>query len=175
MTKINADYIVMQSSPGLMLYARFQAESEGEVSEQTGLLIREDMEHIKALPRHPVIEARAGLFNEGDVQLLAIMVKVQDELYETWFNYHQRGENSEKYLNDWVEQEDLAVIFFSGTGLERSVRIRNLLSDLGRRALPLLREAEPWSMEDFDAARARLYERYPTVGDLWKALGGISS
>lgn len=116
MTRIDTDSIVLQSSPGLMIYARFQAESVGEVSEQTGLLIREDMEHIKALPRHPVIEARAGLFNEGDVQLLVIMVKVQGELYETWFNYHQRGGDTAKYLDDWVEQEHLAVIFFGPKG-----------------------------------------------------------
>jgi len=158
-----------------MAYAQFQAEDQGEVWEETGLLIREDIEHIKALPRYPVIEVRAGMVNEGNVQLLVIVVQVRGELYETWFNYHQHGEDTEKYLNDWIEQEDLAVIFFSDTGLERSIRIRNLLSDLAQRALPLLREAEPWSMEDFDAARARLYERYPTVVDLWKALGGVSS
>jgi len=175
MTRIGTASIVAQSSPGTMIYEQFQVEDQGEVWEETGLLIREDMQHIKALPRHPVIEVRAGMLNEGNVQLLAILVKVQGELYETWFNYHQRGEDSEKCLNDWIEQEDLAVIFFSDTGLERSIRIRNLLSDLAQRALPLLRQAEPWTMEDFDAARARLYERYPTVGDLWKALGGISS
>jgi hypothetical protein len=73
---INADSIVLQSSPGLVIYARFQAESEREASKQTGLLIPEGMEHITAWPRHPVIEVRAGLFNEGDAQRSVIIVKV---------------------------------------------------------------------------------------------------
>jgi len=32
----------------------------------------------------------------------------------------------------------------------------------------------PWAMDDFDAERAWTYARYPTVADLWKALGSVS-
>jgi len=152
-----------------MIYARFQASDKGEW--ETGLLIREDDKHITNLGPNPVLEVRAGLFDEGRVQLLTVMVRAGGEFYETWFNFHQRGLDAEDYLQDWSRQETLAVIFYGSRGRERSLRIRNPMADLAQEALPRLRQAQPWSMSAFDAARSQLYQRYPTVERLWNVLG----
>jgi hypothetical protein len=169
MTKISAESLITHAPPSTMIYSRFVAGDQ-KIWE-TGLLIREDAEHIEKLPRNPVIEVRAGLFIEGGVQILAIMVKAVGVLYETWFNYHQRGMDTDEYLHDWATQESLAVIVYGQKGRERSIRIRNPLVDIATKAQKRLQQAEPWSMEDFDAARGRLYDRYPTADDLWIALG----
>jgi len=163
---IDVEALIQAAPPGTMVYARFRPEGG---KWETGLLIREESARIRRLGRNPVVEVRAGLFREGSVWLLAILLKAAGELYETWFNYCQ-PDGGEECLMDWTRQKTLAIIFYGDRGRERAISIRNPLADIARQALPVLRQAEPWGMAEFDAVRERLYARYPTVRALWDAL-----
>jgi hypothetical protein len=116
---------------------------------------------------------RAGLLQDRDVYLIAVMLRTPDgELYETWFNYWQTGGGRE-YLEDWSRQKSLALLFYGDRGTrERQILIVNPLADLAGQALPVLEATTPWSMANFDAAKARICEAYPDLAALWEALAG---
>jgi len=57
---------------------------------QTVFYIREDSEHIEAIPPNPPIEMRSGVMEERGVVLIPILIKLNDELYECWLNYSGR-------------------------------------------------------------------------------------
>jgi hypothetical protein len=161
---------LMKSAPlGSMAYARISFVKPGNW--QTALLIREESRWIRRYPKHAIFHVRAGLLQDQGIYLLAIMLKAAGELYETWFNYH-RTDGGQEYLEDWARQRDLSLIFYGDRGTrERQISIVNPLADLTRQALPILERSAPWSMADFDAARARICEAYPDLSALWAALG----
>lgn len=159
---------IRQAPPGTMTYGRFHT---GEGAWQTGLFVREDRAHIRRLGRNPLFELHAGTFQEGDVYLIALLIRaggVEGELYETWINYHQTG-GGEQYLEDLAQQEELAIFFYDNVRRRRSIHINNPWREFAQESLAILRKTEPWSMEAFNAAREQLYQDYPTVANLWEA------
>jgi hypothetical protein len=168
---------LMKSAPlGSMAYARISFVKPGNW--QTALLIREESRRIRRYPKHAIFHVRTGLLQDDQVLVIVIMLHTPDgrdarsgRLYETWFNYH-REDGGREYLEDWARRRDLSLIFYGDRGTrERQISIVNPLADLARQALPILERAAPWSMADFDAARARICEAYPDPSALWAALG----
>ena len=166
---IDVESMIKQAEPGLMVYGRFFAEGAW----QSGLFIRENLAHIRALGVPPRVEVRAGLIPYQDVLPVAILVRITGgETYETWFNYHQTG-GGQAYLQDWQQQARLPILFYTATKRERAISISNKhLADFWRQVGPQLEASRPWSMLDFDTAREELYGQYPTPQRLWQRLGG---
>lgn len=164
---MDVDTLIRSMPPGYMTYSRVQVPG-GEW--MTALLVREDRAHVNALGSNPQIALRAGMFTEGDVLLVAIMIKVnQEPPYDTWLNYHQSG-GGQDYIDDLASQERLPILFYTEAGRKRSISIRNGLADFIATVAPALSAAPPWTMQAFDAARDRLYTRYPDQAALWRTL-----
>lgn len=165
---IDIDTLMRSSPSGTMAYSRFVADTA--TGWQTGLFIREDRQHIAALGKSPTVAVRSGMFTEDGVALVAVLVQVGGEVYETWLNYHQTG-GGQQYFQDLAKQDRLPIIFYGSRRRERSIIIRNPLKDLMASALEVLADAKPWSMSQFDQARERIYAQHPSVHALWRALG----
>ncbi len=157
----------MASPPGIMVHSRFQAKGEAQ---QTGLFIREESARIRQLGTSPVVEIRAGLLQEGEIYLLAIMARIGGEIYETWLNYNQ--EDGGDCLSGLAAQKRLLVAFYGDQGRERAITINNSnLAIMMGEAIPILAGSRRWGMADFDEAKARVCNRYPASVVLWEALG----
>ena len=81
---INPEDLIRAAEPGAMVYAVGAIDGARMVS----LFIREDVIRIAALS-NPLIELHAGVFAERHSVLVAVMAQINQELYESWWNYHQ--------------------------------------------------------------------------------------
>jgi hypothetical protein len=155
---------IKTAEPGTMVYAR-QAIAPGAPM-TTGLLIREEPARVAAFGRDPLVAMRCGAFEQDGVLLVVVLVKIGRELYETWFNYHQTG-GGEQFFRDLMVQATINISFFTPDEA-KMVAIRNRTGDFFGQALIHVTQLPAWSMHDFDAARAKVYARYPTVAKLWR-------
>lgn len=172
--------LIASSQPGSAIFSRVQITPG---LWETAWLIREESGRFKALGPSPAVSFRAGLIVRDAVGLIPILVRVGPEeperVYETWLNVHQGGpDGGKRYLEDLATQDRLVVLLFGDQGRkERALRVSNQLMDFARKALEEgggLATLPPWPMDAFDAARQGVYERYPTVWELWKALDQFS-
>lgn len=153
--------------PGQAIMGRFAGPNR---KLQTGIFIREDSAHIKAVPKNPTVEFRAGMFDGDLVIPVVVMLKVQGiDPYETWWNYHQTG-RGEQYFNDMISQSHVIVHFYTSSGKKRSIQVRNSLSDSFSRFKARIEQVPPWSMNQFEAERDKIYNKYPSVKALWDGL-----
>ncbi len=169
MTQPMADptLVIQKMTPGMMIYTKLRVKGK----ELVAFLIRETSAAIAQLGPSPVLEMRAGVMVEGRVVLIAVMVQVRSELYETWLNVYQRGADGFSYLRTLAGQDQVAFVFYGDKQRsERKLVIRNRLNVFAQDALATLESATPWSMQEFDKARDALYKRYPTPETLWQAL-----
>lgn len=157
-------------APGQMIYELGYVKNSGW---EFFLAVKEEEKYIK---RHnnPIIEMRTGLYEINRVFVMPIMAMVNNDeemLYETMFNYHQPS-GGEKYLNALLKQETIKIVFYNEKGREvRRISVKNFRKDLLGLIADTLRKTKPWKMEDFDAAKEKLYENFPSPMDLWVAMG----
>ena len=157
------------AQPGQAGLMRFLID-EGMV---TVMVIREDDEHLQALPTQPMIEVRSALLIENRVGLVAILAKIENEIYETWLNRHFEGMGLDECLDDLAQQEKLLFAFYvDGPEPARTIWSPNRFQDEFARYQEAIGGMEPWSMPQFDQARMRVMQRFPSVQDLWGTLGG---
>ncbi len=165
------DQFLLHAEPGQASVLRFLVD-EGMI---TGFIIREDEEHVRALPTQPRIEVRSALLIEDGVGLVVVLARIEGEIYETWLNRHFEGHGMAECLDDLALQEKLIFSFYvDQTQPERIIWMPNLSRDSFERTLGLISPMEPWSMEAFDRARAGIFRRYPDVHSLWEACGTVS-
>ena len=162
------DKFLQHAEPGQASMLRFLVD-EGMV---TGFIIREDEEHIRALPAQPMIEVRSALLVEDGIGVVAILARIEGEIYETWFNRHFEGLGLAECLDDLALQERLFFGFYAGRPQpERIIWMPNHPRDSFERILHLISAMEPWSMEAFNMARMSVLQRYPDLQSLWEACG----
>jgi hypothetical protein len=155
--------------PGQAIMGRFALPDR---KLQTGFFVREDSAHIKAVPKNPTVEFRAGMFDsEGQVIPVVVMLKIQglQEPYETWWNYYQ-ADGGEKYFNDMISQSHVVVHLYTSSGKKRSIQVKNSLSDSFSRFKARIEQVSPWSMDKFNAERDRIYSKYPSLEAFWDGL-----
>ncbi|MSP14769.1 MAG: hypothetical protein EXR62_17645 [Chloroflexi bacterium] len=163
---VTTEEFMKQQKPGAMLYSRFWTELHGW---ETGIMFREDARQIARLGKHPQIHLRATLMQQEAVFPIIILVKTPLGLSECFFNYHSPS-GSDDYVTDWLKQAHLSFLFFTHRGRERHIIVKyNPLRDLLREALPVLRAATPWTMAEFDEAKAAIHQRI-TLKGLWGAI-----
>jgi len=163
---ISAEEAILQAPPGACVYAMTRLERGAD---EVALLIRERSGIIADLGRAPRIEIRASLIREADVYLIPLLTCIEGELYETWINYHAEG--GRQAVECLAIQDHLTIhLYDDDRHRARSLAIPHHLTEFWREAARLLAPSPPWSMAAFDAARERVYRRYPTVQALWDAL-----
>ncbi len=161
---IDAAQFIKSAPAGTMAYARQQTALDAPW--MTGFLISEQKWRVQGLGQNPDIELRCGAFEQDGVLLVVALMQVSGELYETWFNYYQT-DGGEKYFRDLIEQPAITFAFFAPDPI-RVIAVANHLGDFFAQAQARATALKPWSMRDFDAAREKIYQRFPTVSKLWK-------
>ena len=164
---IDAATLIKAAEPGSMIYARVTVA--GKL--QTAFLIRENRATIDTLGKTPSVVIVTGLLVEQSVHLVPALIQVDTiPVYECWFNFHQT-DGGAKYFNDLSTQVDIPILFYSATKMIRSIAVPNHLGAMFANYTAGM-PTQAWTMQDFDAARNRVYKRYPEVDDLWDALAG---
>lgn len=158
--------------PGTMIYAGVTLNGK----DVTAFLIREESSRIARWKRRKVqVQLRAAMLPVGDVIPVVFMARLGDEIYETWLNVHQEGGDGFGYLRDLATQDQVHFILYGDGGRrEGKVSVLNSIQGFAGETLKEVEQSRAWSMREFDAAREHIYEKYPTVADLWKALGRMS-
>jgi hypothetical protein len=160
---IDPQDLIKQTQPGAALYAAGMLDG----TRITALFIREERIHIAAIS-DPTVEIRAGIFYEKAASPLVLIADINNEKYETWWNYHQ--DDGRESFELMTTQGKLPILFFSATKMEKSIAIPNRHAEFFKRTIIEINDRPVWSMSDFDKARKVIETRYPTVVKLWRAL-----
>lgn len=140
----------------------------------TCFLFRETEERIGELTSDAQVgvHVRAGLLGVADVLLYVNLIRIKDQVFEIWWNWHSPLRPRFENLFD---QDEMILAFLSDSPTPVEV-VRASWAELGREDLRKARgqieSSEPWSMDAFDSARNAVYESYPTLVALWEALAG---
>jgi len=156
---------ILESPPASAAYARFRADGE----EVTCFIVHEDASHVHRLPRTVRVDVRSALFDRAGAWLIAVMLRVEGNLYETWWNLHNPVLHQS--LLDMSRQDKLLVSFYVDS-LEpsRTICIQNPLRDGLTHIMAMLEKMPPWDMECFDRAKEQLYSEYPDPEALWNGM-----
>lgn len=172
MIRTDALTVIRDAPPGTALYGRERIDTGAS---EVAWYLREFSERISQLGVGPAIEIRGNVIEYAHVLLMPILIRVgeerQEHIWETWLNAQQRENAGIDALSDLAIQPRIVVHFVGeSVTIERSLTRSNPLQSLARDVLARLVRYPEWSMVQFDAARWRIYARYPTVLDLWRAL-----
>ncbi|OIO37211.1 MAG: hypothetical protein AUJ72_04955 [Candidatus Omnitrophica bacterium CG1_02_46_14] len=158
--------LIKSFPPGSALYGRAGESAENL---ETCILIRENEDQILKIPANPVIELRSGIW-PNHVYPVIVMIKLATFLYETWWNYYQPQGKGEKYFDDMIRQTMIPILVYDHRQQRRSIGIHNSLASSFKKCREAILRKSPWSMKDFDAAKQKLCDQYPSVATLWEAL-----
>lgn len=132
-------------------------------------LVREDSQHVARLSKQVDIEVRWGLIEEANVGLVAVMLRVEGEIYETWGNWH--NPYAQRCLRNFARQDKLIIAFLvDSLSPARTLWIPNTSQETFGAMIVNLSSMRPWEMAAFDSARERIYRRYPSPQALWASL-----
>jgi len=166
----NIEHMIKQANPSIAALWPFKTTKQGHW--EMGFFIREDLEHLKLIPKIPRIHIRTGLLVYNHIPVMSIMVLIEenfDMLYEMFFNYHQP--NGDRYLDDLISQGRILLHFYTATERIRTITVKNEIED-GLKEIKLkINQYPEWTMAEFDRAKERIYKDFSSPGALWEALG----
>lgn len=161
-----AEDIIMTLPPGSMIF------DEGLVMEAASpeviFLIREESETIRSLI--PLIQFRAGFIDYKGVMLLPILMNIQGSIFESWYNWFEVDVPPGRLCQLLASQQRIFLTFYGASGKERNIRTSNSLCDFFTSVIKMMQTKAPWSMREYDIAKAYLCERFRTPSELWSAL-----
>lgn len=165
MKMIDPEQIIIVSPPGTAIYCRLLRPDP-----HIDFLIREESARIATL-KNPVIVFRTDLFPNPSISPVTVLFKCGTEIYETWWNYYQDSGQGPDIFQEMADQTDLALHFYGDSlKVEKSVVVRNSLAPFFRDAIARIQKLPAWSMRDFDHEREKIYQKYPSVLELWDAI-----
>lgn len=172
MIRTDALTLIRSAPAGMALYGRERIDSGAS---EVAWYLREESARIAALGVGPEIEVRGHVIEYARVLLIPILIRIgeerQENIWETWLNAQQPENAGIDALSDLSTQPRLVLHFVGDSGaIDRSLTRSNAIQSLARDVLVRLGRYPAWSMEQFDAARDRIYTRYPSVLDLWRAI-----
>lgn len=174
------DFLKRYAVPGHAFFSNAIIEEKNEEkNEICTLLVKEELKNIKKIKKYkPQISSRLGLAKIDDVYLIVYMfrfVDIEGILYETLLNYH--SEDGNKCLKLLTKQQNLYfMIHDEDNNSIRNIAMNNSLCQAFKKFENVIKsQSFKWSMNDFDKAKERLYQIYPTPVDLWNNLDNIDN
>jgi hypothetical protein len=163
---VNPIELLLQSPPGRAIIARMPLDGSSSAQLATFFAIHEDAQRASVFAEGASVEMRAAISVLQDVALVAVLLKIAGEIYETWWNFHNRACRDSFY--DLCVQDKLPVsVYVDRPTPERTVLVSNLIRPQMNEAVKYLESMKPWDMVAFDRAREELYQEVPTVQALW--------
>ena len=161
---------MLEMGSGGMIYTI--AENEGEQPELTFVIAVTD-EDLARLPRNPAIHVQASLLSQDGVLLIPVMARIGHLCCETWINILEDDGQGTQALDLLANQGRLTFHLFDAEAtdsISRTLAIPNSLDADDIRAS--VDDTLRWTMDEFDAAKAKWYTRYPTPQALFAYLAG---
>jgi hypothetical protein len=160
--------VIMAARPGFAIFAKVNVGAGWEVA----FMVKEESARIPHLGG--VVFLRTGLSMQHGVGLIPILLRLGPEdqdIFETWLNFHAPGKFGRKndHLEVLAEQERIPILFYGERGRERNVVIRNSAQQGFREMLQIVQRLPVWSMQEFDDAREEVYSGFPTRKALWQS------
>lgn len=146
---------------------------------KTDFIVRDSTEVIKSLEPDPPIALVAGLVHDvvGEgraVCSVVVMFQLGSDpanLFEIFFNYHDSSGKAPEIFRDLATQDTIAFHCYGDGGEKlRTIVVPNKHQNFWQSVTKKIRSMKPWSMEDFDMAKTRIYDKYPTPFLLFEAL-----
>jgi len=139
---------------------------------EIAFLIKETQLHFNELIKgNSDIDMRSGLMRFDNVVLTPLLIQVNNNpsmTYQIWFNYHE-SEYVKQYFDYLATQEILYLLFFTND-YAQVITVNNSLQLGFKLHLHQLKNKIPWSIADFEHAKSKLLNRYPTTISLWNGL-----
>jgi len=136
------------------------------------LLVREDVEGLRAYPSQCAVEVRLAAREIDDVLIIAFMCRLSGRdagTFETWIN--PADPYQAQILASLAEQPDIDVhIHIDDSRPARSLRSPNHLRRGAIAIIEALADRQAWPMQAFDRAKAAWQREHPTVQALWASL-----
>lgn len=163
----------IRNSPcGTVIYGF--AEEEGDM--YIDFLVREKNDVILELPKDPAVEIRAGAVLQDGVLVVAVMARFTKDgpVYETFWNYHRAEPNSPhgNIFEHMCDEPVLAFHFYDDEGkLADVIQVKNSMRPFFADILQQIPSLRPWTLQEFEDAKQAVTEVFPSINNLWEALG----
>ena len=161
--------LINSSQPGTMVQHLYSLNG-GEVW-LAGIAIREDWSTLARLTKRIDIHSRGAVVQVRNVHLILLMLQFEGTIYETFVSVQH--EDSIEFVARMAEQSHFSILIFDGVSAQpvRAFVTQNGFQLMFRAVYAGFADWPGWAYAEFDQAKATLYERYPSVMDLWHALG----
>lgn len=146
--------------------------------EEFAFMVKEETKFITRHKYKPSIELRVGFLKFGKVAVIVMMVLVNRDyemLYETMFNFYRDSGDGLKSLEILSEQDKISLIFFNELNMTaRNLQFNNGIKEDIEEMKIRICNIKPWTMKEFDDAKAECYKIYDSPVKLWNSLIKIS-
>lgn len=156
-----------QVPPGSM--ALDMVSTDGGINWRPAVFIKTTKSMRDSFGSNPQINIRVAAFALNDVHLFVLMVKVGGNWYfESWLNYHAEGGIGKDFFEGLASHLYIPVVFLDeGTAIASAYEVKNSVRYKFKNYLKVLPDIEPWSMADFDGAKAFAMSILPPLPEMW--------
>ncbi|WP_028987426.1 hypothetical protein [Thermicanus aegyptius] len=118
---------------------------------------------------NPQIGIRVATFALNDVYLFSLMVKIGRNSYlESWLNYHAEGGIGKDFFEGLASHLYIPVILLDeGTDIAAAYEAKNSVRYGFKDYLKVLANVKPWTMAEFDGAKAIAMNILPPLPEMW--------
>jgi hypothetical protein len=158
---------LLQMYPGSMVCERVQS---GDESYEVVFGLREESKRIKQLGPDPEIEFRPGVISEYGVLLLPVFIRLgplsRESLFMIWINAHDpEGMETLRLLG--AQPQIRLELYSDRLEPDQVLTIENTNQVFLMDTLVDMEAANPWTNDQFEAAKMCLFQRRPTAMDIW--------
>jgi len=145
---------------------------------KTDFIVKNSTKVIRELEHDPPIALVAGLVHDivaesKPVCAVVVMFRLGSDPnpYEIFFNYFEGSGSAPEIFRDLATQDTIAFHCYGDGGVKlRTIVVANKHMHFWQSASQKVGSMKPWSMADFDKAKDRIFEKYPTPPELFTAL-----
>lgn len=118
---------------------------------------------------NPQIGIRVAAFALNDVYLFSLMVKIgRNSYFESWLNYHAEGGIGKDFFEGLASHLYIPVVFLDeGTDIAAAYEVKNSVRYGFKDYLKVLANVKPWTMAEFDGAKAIAMNILPPLQEMW--------
>lgn len=153
--------------PGSM--ALDMVSTDGGINWRPAVFIKTDRTMRDCFGSKPQINIRVAAFALNDVYLFVLMVKVGGNWYfESWLNYHADGGIGRSFFEGLASHLYIPVVFLDeGTAIASAYEVKNPVRYGFKDYLKGLANMKPWTMAEFDGAKAFAMRILPPLPTMW--------
>ena len=161
--------LINGSQPGTMVQHLYSLIAGG--AWLAGIAIREDRSILARLSSRIDIHSRGAVIQVQGVHLILLMLQFEGTIYETFVSVQH--EDSIEFVARMAEQNHFSILVFDGVSVQpvRAYVTQNGFRRIFQAVASGFAGWPGWAYDDFDQAKAALYKQYPSVLELWNALG----